>query len=413
MGDLSSIEAELARVQARESTVHAWVARHGDEAIRAAAEVAAANVPDGPLAGVTVGVKDIIDTVDLPTACGSVALAGRRPSVDAACVALARAAGAVVVGKTVTTEFAMLTPGPTTNPHRPTHTPGGSSSGSAAAVADGMVRVAFGTQTAGSVIRPASYCGVFALKPTHGLVPLAGVHAFSASLDTVGWYARTVADLAAMLHALTGASPQPPLGRAPRIGLYRSAVWDRIEASSRTAVDDAAERLRRAGATVVEVADAPELAPLGRAQTTIMLGEGARTMAGERAAFGDAISPALRGWLTDGDAVTAETLRAARGLVPAGRAALAGLLDGVDALLTPAAPGEAPEGLASTGDPICNRVWTLLGAPCVAVPSAVGPTGLPVGVQLVGSPWADGELLSVAGWAARALDVALAPLPAS
>ena len=224
--DTDDLETALARSEAREPVVAAFVARHPAERLRAEW----ATAPEGPLKGFTLGVKDIIDTCDLPTALGVRSQAARQPTVDAACVALARRAGVVVVAKTVTTELAMFSPGPTTNPHNPAHTPGGSSSGSAAAVAAGMVRVAFGTQTAGSMIRPASFCGVFGFKPTKDLVPMAGVNPVAASLDTLGWYGRSVYDVAAVLAALAPPNAANPAAdeyaKPARLALYRSAEWE-------------------------------------------------------------------------------------------------------------------------------------------------------------------------------------------
>ena len=399
-GLIERIDAEEARVLERDAVVRAWAARPAVETLHQLAERA----PTGALRGYTLGVKDIIDTADLPTECGSGALAGRRPHSHAACVALARAAGAVVTGKTVTTEFAMLTPAATRNPHNLEHTPGGSSSGSAAAVADGMVRVALGTQTAGSVIRPASFCGVFGLKATHDLVPLAGVHLFSPSLDALGWFARTVDDLAAVLAALAPGGPRPrPLNRPPHIALYRPHEWDRAEPASRNAVEHVAEQLARAGASVEELPLQDAFAPLVEAQGRIMLAEGAVSMAWERATLTHELSPGLLDLLEQGDRVTAEAYSAAQHTAEAARARHAELP--YDALLVPAAAGEAPAGLHATGDPLFNRPWTLLGGPCLCLPAGSGPGGLPVGVQLVGRRWEDAHLLAVASWAAEALSL--------
>ncbi len=228
MTALDDLEAELTATAAREPVVRAWVARHRDDELRTAAAEAAQR--GGALAGWTLGVKDVIDTADLPTGRGSPIYAGRRPGEDAACVALARSAGAVVAGKTATTEFALFTPTITTTPPDPARTPGGSSSGSAAAVAAGMVRAAFGTQTVGSVLRPAAFCGVVGFKGSHGAVPMNGVGTLAPSLDTLGWHTRSVADAATLHAALTGAPPPGPAaghGGPPRLGLYRSHAWDR------------------------------------------------------------------------------------------------------------------------------------------------------------------------------------------
>ncbi|MFN0088867.1 MAG: amidase [Acidimicrobiales bacterium] len=395
------LDDALARIAEREADVAAWVHRCPEAHVRAAAAAA----PEGPLHGVTLGVKDIIDTADLPTERGSPIYAWRRPEADAACVAMARAAGAVVLGKTVTTELAMLTPAQTRNPHNLAHTPGGSSSGSAAAVADGMVRIGFGTQTAGSVIRPAAFCGVVGFKPTHNLVPLAGVNLLSQSLDTLGWLSRTCDDAAAMLAALTGRAVSP-MRRAPRLGVYRSREWDKAQPSTAAALAVAAEALAADGAEVVDVAPLPALAALGRAQYTIMTYEASRALAWERSRHRDRLSLGLRSWVEAGDAISAEAYDSAQGLAAAGRAALADAFDHgrLDALLTPSAPGEAPAGLDSTGDPVFCRVWTLLGGPCLTLPAGRGPLGLPVGVQLVGRRGGDAELLALGAWAQARLD---------
>jgi amidase len=384
------IEAELTAVAEREPVVRAWAARPSDDEIRAAFAAA----PDGPLSGFSLGVKDVIDTVTLPTERGSPIYRGRAAGFDAACVALARAAGAVVVGKTVTTEFAVLTPAVTTNPHDPTRTPGGSSSGSAAAVAAGMVRVAFGTQTAGSVVRPASFCGVVGFKPSRHLVPVTGVHPLAPSLDTVGTFARTVADVAAVHHALTGAAEDRPTRRV-RVARYRSHQWTAAGPATVAALDRAADALRRSGAEVVELDPVPGLRGLDAHAGTIMLWEAARGFAPERARAPELLSDGLAKLFRAGDRIGTDEYVAARRAAERGRAAFDEAMGGFDAWLTPAVVGEAPL-LASTGDPVFCRVWTLLGGPACTVPAGTGPDGLPVGVQLVGARWADPRLLAVA-----------------
>jgi Asp-tRNA(Asn)/Glu-tRNA(Gln) amidotransferase A subunit family amidase len=317
-------------------------------------------------------------------------------------VALLRSAGAVILGKTVTTEFAFYRPGPTRNPHDPSRTPGGSSSGSAAAVAAGMVPVALGTQTAGSVIRPASFCGVVGLKLTHGLVSLEGVSPFAPSLDTLGLFARHPADLPPLLRALgLRADLRPPPSPGPRLGLCRTPQWPLAAAESQDAVERAAMLLARAGAEVCEVE--PDLSGLLEAQRTIMAAEAAASFAALRATHEAELSPVLLELLRAGEATPAAELAAARGLAERARARLPAILSGVDALLAPAAPGEAPRGLGHTGDPALNRIWTLLGVPALALPAARGPGGMPVGVQLVGAPRGDLDLLRVAAWAADVL----------
>ncbi|MFN0028081.1 MAG: amidase [Acidimicrobiales bacterium] len=403
---LDRLENELAVVEARESVVRAWVQRIDPTRLRAAV----ANAGDGPLGGFTLGVKDIIDTEEGTTERGSPIYRGRQAGADAACVALARRAGAVVAGKTATTEFAVLTPTVTTNPHDPTRTPGGSSSGSAAAVAAGMVRVALGTQTAGSVIRPASFCGVAGFKPTYHAVPVSGVNPFSPSLDTVGYFARTVADLAAVHLALTGmdvTAATPARSGTPRVGLYRSHQWSSADADSAAALDRAAAAWRAVGAEVVELEPIGALQHLADDAQVIMFREGSRSLARERATHEALLSSGLRKLLAIGDTTTVARYAEAQRAAEAGRAAFdavmagtgarggagSGGIGGFDVLLTPAVIGEAPP-MATTGDPVFCRVWTLLGAPALTIPTSTGRHGLPVGVQLIGSRWNDPALLA-------------------
>jgi len=395
------VGALLERIAAEEPRVLAW--QHLDPELALARARAVDGLPSPPpLAGLPVGVKDIFDTADMPTECGSPIHRGRRPARDATAVARLRAAGAVVLGKTVTTEFAFYQPGKTRNPRDPGRTPGGSSSGSAAAVAAGMVPVALGTQTAGSVIRPASFCGVVGLKLTHGLVPLDGVSPLAPSLDTIGLFARRPADLPPVVEALETGLPRPrPLDREPRLGLCRTPQWALCAPEGRQAVERAAALLSRAGAEVSEVA--PDLDGLFEAQRTIMAAEAALSFAALFRTRGAELSPVLRDLLRAGEATPPAELSAARALAQHAAARLPRMLSGLDALLTPAALGEAPVGLGATGDPAVNRVWTLLGVPALSLPAGVGPSGMPVGVQLVGAPRGDLALLEVAEWAARAL----------
>ncbi|HXC91208.1 MAG TPA: amidase [Stellaceae bacterium] len=395
----------LERIAAREEVVGAWQYLDREQAL-AEARQRDREAPRGPLHGVPIAVKDLIDTCDMPTAYGSPIYRGHRPAADAACVALARAAGAVVLGKTVTTEFATFTPGRTANPHNPAHTPGGSSSGSAAAVADGMAPLGFGTQTAGSVIRPASFCGVFGYKPSFGLISRAGVKPLADSLDTVGVYARTVDDAAFFAGVL---SERPALRhlaipeRAPRFGLYRTPMWDEAEPATAAALDMARAALDRAGAVVEELAIAPDHQGLTEAQDRIMGFETCRALAYERTRHSAELSPRLAQLLDAGMAVGAADYDAARAVAEAARAGLAKFFGGCDAILTPAAPGEAPAGLGYTGNPVFNRMWTLLGTPCAALPAYWGDSGLPTAVQLVGRLGDDARLLGCAAFLERAL----------
>ncbi len=398
------IRACLERIAERENITGAWIHLDPERAIGEARQRDRA--AGGPLRGIPIGVKDVMDTHDMPTGYGSPIYAGHRPVADAACVALARAAGAVALGKTVTTEFATFYPGKTTNPHNPAHTPGGSSSGSAAAVADGMVPLAFGTQTAGSVIRPASFCGVVGFKPSFGLIPRTGVKPLSDSLDTVGVMARDVAD-AAFFASVLGDRPalrvEAGATVAPRIVLYRAPEWREAEPSSIAAIERAAERLGRAGATIVERNAVAEHEGLADAQKLIMDYETARALAYERLTRWGDLSEGLRERITAGLATSGEAYDKAWRLVTRATRALPELFGEAELLLVPAAPGEAPKGLARTGDPIFNRSWTMLHVPCVTVPAGRGPNGLPVGAQLVGRFGEDALVLRAAAFLERAL----------
>ena len=402
-GEITSealVRACLERIAREEPRLHAWAHLDPDRAIGEACSVDARGRP-GPLHGLPVGIKDIIDTADAPTECGTPVYRGRRPARDAAAVASLRSAGGVVLGKTVTTELAFFAPGPTCNPHNPVHTPGGSSSGSAAAVAAFMVPAALGTQTAGSIIRPASYCGIVGFKPSHGVLSVEGIHPFAPSLDTLGVLVREVADVAPLLAGLGSPVAVPSLGRPPRIGLWRSAQWARATPAMQARLEEVATAVARAGASVRELDPFADESRLSEDQTLIMAVEAVRSFDALRPS--GALSPQLTALLDRGLAARPDELEAAK--IRAGQAwtAMTQVLVSVDALLTPSAPGEAPEGLASTGDPVFNRVVTLLGFPAISVPAGVGPAGLPLGVQLVGGPHADAPLLAVATWTASRL----------
>jgi Asp-tRNA(Asn)/Glu-tRNA(Gln) amidotransferase A subunit family amidase len=312
----------------------------------------------------------------------------------------------VVLGTTVTTEFAYFSPGPTANPRDPAHTPGGSSSGSAAAVACGMVPLAFGTQTAGSVIRPASYCGVFALKPTFATFGLGGIKPFAPSLDTLGWLARSADDLELMRCALSGEAYRPldVAGAASiRLGICRTHEWECCDAGG---VEVFERGTRLAAAAGMSLTDSPlpaTLTGLLEAQKTVMAYEAAISLNGEFLRHAELLSRPLGDLLERGRATPAADYRAALASAAAGRIAVLERMQGLDALLAPAAPGEAPRGLGATGDPVFSRVWTLLGLPCVSVPALTGPQGLPIGLQLIGHPGRERELLVAAGALQRAL----------
>lgn len=396
----------LARIREREGTVQAWV-HLDEEAAVAQARARDSEAPRSPLHGVPAGIKDVIDTADLPTERGTVIYAGRRPDSDAACVAALRNAGAVILGKTVSTELAAWSPGPTTNPHDPARTPGGSSSGSAAAVADGMVPLALGTQTVGSTIRPAAFCGAWALKPTYGWLSLDGVQPLSPSLDTLGLFATDAASLGALAAVLSG-EPLPPVDEPsqPRIGLLRTPWWEQADDAGRHAVEEAASVCARGGAAVEEVVLPLAMQELFDAHRTIMEAETARVLRHEYETDADRLSSRLREVIESGRRIAAADYERAAALGRQGMQQIDEALRGWDALLTPAAPAEAPVGLQSTGDALFNRLWSLLGVPAVAVPGLHGPHGMPVGVQLIGTRHRDGELLAVAAWTGRQLAAA-------
>lgn len=412
---VDAVERALRVVADREPVVRAWAHLDPERARREAREVdARATTSAGagglPLRGWVLGAKDVFDTADQPTEHGTPIYAGCRPSADAAAVALLREAGAVCLGKTVTAELAFFSPGPTTNPHRPTHTPGGSSMGSAAAVATGMADIALGTQTAGSVIRPASFCGVYGFKPTFGSVSVAGVKLVAPSLDTVGWFARAPAVLDRVRVALTGRPAAAALGSAPVIGVLRTDEWHLCAPESRRAVELLADAARAHGARVAEVPVPDFLHGLAAEQPAVMTYEAARTLVWEHRTHRDRLSDGLRETLDRGRATDPAEYDRVQARRRQATARLDELFDTADVLLTPAVVGEAPAGLDTTGDPRFARLWTMLGTPSASVPVATGPTGLPVGAQLVGRAGDDARLLAVLDWLSREGIVAEPPL---
>lgn len=379
-----AVERSLDAIDLREAAIHAWTCVDGD-----AARATARRESAGDLLGLTAGIKDIFDTADLPTEYGSPIYAGHRPRADAAAVALLRSAGAVVMGKTVTAELAWSTPGPTRNPHRESHTPGGSSSGSAAAVAAGMVDFALGTQTAGSVIRPASFCGVYGFKPTFGLIPTSGMKQGAPSLDTVGVIAADLGILDLARLAITKRVRQLD-GEAISFGLFRTEMWHDADMDCRHSIESAAALLE---ASEIELPG--EFVGLADDCGVIQSYEGARTLAWERANHADLLSPGLRARLERGDELPQEAYDDVRRRVEMCRAkaSVDALFSGVDVLVTPATVGQAPEGLDSTGDPKFCRLWTALGFPALSVPGLLGAMGLPIGVQLIARPFEDDKLI--------------------
>uniref|UniRef100_UPI001F3AD52D amidase n=1 Tax=Falsiroseomonas oryziterrae TaxID=2911368 RepID=UPI001F3AD52D len=400
------VEACLERIAARNGTVAAW--SHLDAAAaRAAAKALDAGPERGLLHGIPFGVKDIIDTADQPASYGSPIYVGHMPGRDAATVAAPRAAGAILLGKTVTTEFANRRPGPTRNPHDPTRTPGGSSSGSGAAVADFQVPLALGTQTGGSVLRPAAYCGVVGFKPSLQHFGNSGVRTNTEAYDTVGLMARAVEDVAllrAAIMEIPHAAPRPV--DAPRIAIVRTAHWDQASPATQAAIADAARAFAAAGAQVSELELPAEFAGLREAHRIVCGFESVRNYADELERSGHLVSADFRAERASvGEAATLAEFRAALRLGHACRARMDAIMaeSGLHALLTPSAPDEAPPGLAHTGQPIFNYLWTNMSVPCVTLPFTRGPNGMPIGVQLVARRHEDAMLLDVAAWAERVL----------
>ena len=408
------IDACLARIEAVEPDVQAWQyldPEHARAQARARDFDRMSGRPIGPLHGVPVGIKDIFDTVDMPTEDGTVLHAGRTPDHDAVAVSMLRAAGAVIMGKTVTTECATFEPGKTRNPHNPEHTPGGSSSGSAAAVAAGMVSLAIGSQTNGSVIRPAAFCGVVGFKPTHGLIPRHGVLRLSRTLDQVGVFARSLEDVALLVEQLAGyderdpdtrprsripllrtTAEEPPL--PPRLAFVKTPFWERADADT---ADGFAELVEALGDRCDEHTLPESLREAWDWHRTIMEAEMAANLDMEWTRGRDRLSRSLRDQLARGREVSALDYQKALSRIPILNEGFAELFSVYDAVLTPAASGTAPK-LESTGDPAFCTLWTLCGLPALNLPLMKGENNLPLGVQLVGARGDDARLLRTARW---------------
>jgi Asp-tRNA(Asn)/Glu-tRNA(Gln) amidotransferase A subunit family amidase len=418
------VQACLERIRALEPKVQAWQFLDEEHALaqaRSLDERKRNGEALGPLHGVPVGIKDIIDTADMPTENGTVLHQGRTPRDDAAVVRLLRASGAVIMGKTVTTECAYFNPGKTRNPHNPEHTPGGSSSGSAAAVGAGMVPLALGSQTAGSVIRPAAFCGVYGFKPTHGLIPRSGILALSRTLDHVGLFARNLEDIALLLEQLQGydaldpdtrpraridfqkiASEEPPLD--PMFAFIKTPHWDRTDADTKEAYAELQETLSK---NVEEVELFPSTVEAWDWHRTIMEAEMAVNLEPLWLSGKGKLSDKLRGLIERGREVRAiEHQRAVRRIAPAVESLDELFMQRYDAILTPPALGTAPKGLGSTGDPAFCSIWTLLGLPAITLPLMQGENGLPLGVQLVGRKGYDARLLRTARWLEKKVSAA-------
>jgi amidase len=396
------VEACLDRIAAREGEVHAWEALDPDGARKRADQLDKRSRPVGPLHGLPLAVKDIIATRTLPTTCGSAIYRDHVVGKDAACVTQLVKAGAIVLGKAVTTEFAGAHAGKTHNPHNLRHTPAGSSSGSAAAVADFMAPVGYGTQTAGSVIRPGAFNGTVAYKGTYGWADMTGVKPYAKSLDTLGFFVREANDLA-LVRAAYGHAPADPPKQSPRIGLCRTLWWDLADRDNRKNIETAARALRGGGARVREWEMPESWHALATAQSRLMTREATQSYASERARFPHLLSPSLTQVLANGDAVTRKQLADARKRKQRALGDLARAWERFDFLLTPAAKGEAPAGLGNTGDPLFNRIWTLLGTPCIALPFNTGAFGLPLSLQLVGPLRSDDQLIAWARWVEQRL----------
>ena len=392
------LEACLARITEREPVVRAM-------AFLNPAVPRAATPASGPLQGLPLGVKDVLDTADMPTGYNSPIWEGYRPKADCAPVAWARRAGAVVIGKTVTTEFATRKPGPTTNPHNPGHTPGGSSSGSAAGVAAGFFPLAYGTQTGGSVIRPAAFCGVVGYKPSYGLINRHGMKLMSESLDTIGPMARSVADCALLTGTVSGmdlGNPDDKVG-PPRVGICWTSMRPRAAPETEALMERVAGQLAQAGATVQARELPPEYAGMEAAHSIVMNAESGRAMGWELANHRGEISAVLLERLEWGVAQGGAALQEARQVFRRLQDGFPAAMDGLDVLVTPSASGEAPAGLESTGDASFNLIWTALHVPCVTVPTGMGPNGLPLGIQVVGRRGEDRAVLAWAQWVAAAM----------
>jgi len=398
----------LDRIARVEDAVQAWTFLDPELALaqaRTADRHQATGALLGALHGIPVGIKDIIDTADMPTENGTVLHAGRRPTADAAVVVRLRAAGAVIMGKTVTTELATYAPGKTRNPHNPEHTPGGSSSGSAAAVAAGMVPLAVGTQTNGSVLRPASFCGVYGYKPTFGLIPRAGVLYQSPAFDQLGVIARSIDDAALLAGQLCdggGAVIRDAAsadGTPPKIAFVKTPLWDRVEADTLAAISGLIDHL---GGAVAEVAMPSAAAGVWDWHRTVMEAEIAANFDAEWTQGRDRLSASLRGQIERGRAVLAFDYQRALAQIAVVNSAFDALYAQYDAILTPAVAGTAPRGLGSTGDPAFCTLWTFCGMPALTLPLLSGANGLPLGVQLVGPRLGDARVLRIARWLADA-----------
>ncbi len=397
------VSACLERIAARDGEIGAWAHLEPAHALGQACMSDAAG--QGPLKGIPVGIKDIFDTADLPTEYGSPIHEGHRPARDSACVAALRRAGAVILGKATTTEFASPVPVGVRNPRDFSRSPGVSSSGSAAAVADFMVPITLGSQTGGSMIMPAASCGVVGYKASLDGIDRGGLRHVRPSLDTIGIFARSVRDIALVRAAMTG-TPAISLDEpaAPRVGVCRAPNWEDAQPETVEAVDSAAAALERAGASVVETGLPAVFDGAEAAFSVVTAVEGGRSLAWEIANRRDRLNHWIREQVTLGEGCSEADYAAARETAGKCREALAGLFQRFDFILTASAPGEPTDDLTGIQKSSFNRVWTMMHGPCITLPAFTGPNGLPVGVQLVGPVDADDSLIRLAGWAWRAIE---------
>jgi Asp-tRNA(Asn)/Glu-tRNA(Gln) amidotransferase A subunit family amidase len=393
------VRACLDHIDERDRLVRAWVALDTEKSLAAARELDR-GASRGPLHGVPFGVKDVIDTADFPTQMGSPLYQGHRPRFDAACVALAKNAGAIVLGKTATAEFAGTAPPTTRNPHNPAHTPGGSSSGSAAAVADFMVPLAYGTQTGGSILRPAAFCGVIGFKPTFGSYNPVGVKPAAVSFDTLGVIARTLDDVELFHAVLVGDKPKPtPMAdTAPRIGICRTHLWETAQPETVFAIEDAIRRLQAAGASIREVILPGGFEHLTAHRAVVNAYERVGGLGAEWSQRRDGLSAQMVRTCEAGTLVSRAQYVRALMQVERSRVEVEASFADVDVLVTPATPGEAPAGLDYAGDPRFQELWTLLHVPAMTLPTHRGPNGLPVGIQLLVQRYREAQLFAVARW---------------
>lgn len=413
------VEACLKRIDELEPTIGAWAHLDRDIALqqaRAADEFRKSGLPIGALHGLPIGIKDIIDTADYPTERGTVLHQGRQPDRDATLVSLLKEAGAIILGKTVSTEMAVYAPGKTRNPHNPEHTPGGSSSGSAAAVAAAMVSLSVGTQTNGSVIRPAAYCGVYGYKPSFGRISRHGVLEQSPPLDTIGVFARDLADLALIADVLMRYDAQdsamipiaPPciagimaqeVPANPHFAFVRSPVWDQVEEVTRDGLRELIDATNQAQQKTIDIVDLPPLFDdLHEDHRRLMEGDLARSFADEYQRGKEELSPVLREMIERGQQVSSDDYDNALARMQEYNAFLEQVFEDFDAILTPSTAGPAPAGLTATGSPVMNTIWTFCGTPALNVPLLQSAEGLPIGVQVVGAKDDDGRLFRSTRW---------------